>query len=48
MSDFKEKNANRIKKESAFKAKLKEPDELKAYTDGEDYLSKLLARNEEA
>ncbi len=44
MNDFKEQNANRIKKESAFKSKLKEPEELKAYQDGADYLSGLLAR----
>ncbi len=46
MSDFKEQNANRIKKETSFKSKLKEPEELKAYDEGADYLAKLLARND--
>ena len=45
MSEFKEKNATRIKKETAFKSKLKEPEEIKAYADGEDYLAKLLTRD---
>ena len=47
MSDFKEKNANRIKKETAFKSKLKEKDEIKAYDEGADYLAKLLTRQDD-
>ncbi len=46
MSDFKEQSANRIKKETSFKSKLTEKDEIKAYADGETYLAKLLARND--